>query len=181
VSILLLNYPPPLKAFGSTPEQIVTVLRERARMGTFDGRETGMPYLLSCTLDDFQTGSRLIYTRDTGHHSSGWFKNPDYERCLHLSVSYREPDTGGRLGQRRHDTARWASLFFGDDLKKAWFEPPHSADGKRCDVLHVRLFCDDNWQPIKPRGEVYSTELTEVGWKSFSELGVDVSSTLYPG
>lgn len=96
-------------------------------------------------------------------------------------MSYREPDTGGRLAQRRDDTARWARLFFGEDLKKAWFEPPHSVEGKRCDVLHVRLFCDNNWQPIKPRGEVYSTELTEVGWKSFSELGADVSSSLYPG
>lgn len=33
-----------------------------------------------------------------------------------------------------------------------------------------QVFCDPAWQPLKPRGEVYTREFTEVGWKSFSEL-----------
>jgi hypothetical protein len=33
-----------------------------------------------------------------------------------------------------------------------------------------RLFCDAGWQPIKPRGEVYSRHLTEKGWRTFSEI-----------
>ena len=41
---------------------------------------------------------------------------------------------------------------------------------KRAEVYHYRLFCDEGWQPIMPRGEVYSTQFTELGWKSFSEL-----------
>jgi hypothetical protein len=32
------------------------------------------------------------------------------------------------------------------------------------------VFCDERWQPILPRGEVYSREFTEKGWKSFSEM-----------
>ena len=30
--------------------------------------------------------------------------------------------------------------------------------------------CDEAWKPIMPRGEVYSTQFTERGWKSFSEI-----------
>lgn len=37
-------------------------------------------------------------------------------------------------------------------------------------VYHYRLFCDEAWKPIMPRGEVYSTQFTERGWKSFSDL-----------
>lgn len=83
MSILLLHYQPPQSFYASTPEEIVESLRSRARMSVADGRESSMPYIRSCTADDHQTGSRLIYTRDVGHHTSGWFKNPDYEQCLH--------------------------------------------------------------------------------------------------
>jgi hypothetical protein len=38
-------------------------------------------------------------------------------------------------------------------------------------VWHYRLFADPSWAAIVPRGEVYSTELTEAGYLSFSELG----------
>lgn len=30
----------------------------------------------------------VIMTRDIGYHTSGWWKNPDYERCFHVSISY---------------------------------------------------------------------------------------------
>jgi len=59
---------------------------------------------------------------------------------------------------------------FCDDRRLLWIEPPYSPEGRRSDVHHYRLFCDEHWQPIKPRGEVYSTDFTEKGWKSFSEL-----------
>lgn len=62
------------------------------------------------------------------------------------------------------------TYFFGDSQKMIWVEPPYSDDGKRMGVWHYRLFCDEHWQTIKPRGEVYNTHFTERGWKSFSEL-----------
>ena len=40
-------------------------------------------------------------------------------------------------------------------------------------VYHYRLFCDEGWQPLKPRGEVYTRDFIEKGWKSFSELHAD--------
>ena len=60
--------------------------------------------------------------------------------------------------------------FFGNNRRLLWCEPPYSKQGKQAEVYHYRLFCNENWQPIMPRGEVYSKQFTEQGWKSYSEL-----------
>jgi hypothetical protein len=60
--------------------------------------------------------------------------------------------------------------LFGQNKKMIWIEPPYSEHGKSKEVWHYRLFCDANWFPIMPRGEVYSKEFTEKGWKSYSEI-----------
>jgi len=148
-------------------------MRSFARIGVFDGRMTiqNRRYMAGCTRTDLLTGSNLIYTRDTGHHSSGWMKNPDYERCLHLSISYFDPVTGQPTGHHDQRTSRrWLAAFFGDDARLAWAESPKTDAGRSRGVWHWRVFCDPSWEPILPRGEVYSTELTERGWKSFSEV-----------
>lgn len=128
-------------------------------------------------------GTNLIFTRDVGHHTSGWFRNPDYERCLHLSTSALPraiwtpdtPDLDAAL-----QTA-WVHAFFKDDVRYVWAESPKSAQGKQLGVWHWRLFCDEHWTPIMPRGEVYSSEFTELGWRSASEMGVEIVSPLVPG
>jgi hypothetical protein len=116
------------------------------------------------------TGSLIVFTRDTGHYSSGWFKNPQYERCLHLSLSFREP---GRLTQQaefdKRAAAEWVELFFGDWKRLVWMESPKTPAGKQLEVMHYRVFTDEHWHPILPKGEVYSREFIEKGWKSFSE------------
>lgn len=113
----------------------------------------------------------ILYTRDTGHHSSGWWKNPDYERCLHLSLAYRHPHMPGAHLEHDHDrSGNIARAFFGDEARMCWVERPYSAEGKRAGVWHYRLFCDPAWMPIMPRGEVYSRENTPAGWQSFSEI-----------
>jgi len=119
----------------------------------------------------------LLYTRDVGHHSSGWWKNPDYENCYHLSLSFFDSVTGKPAPFRRGEAEVWVRLFFGDDRRLLWCEPPSSALGRDRQVHHYRLFCDPAWKPVKPRGEVYSRTLTEAGWKSFSELH-DVGGTI---
>lgn len=43
--------------------------------------------------------------------------------------------------------------FFGNNKRLLWCEPPYSEEGKKAGVYHYRLFCDENWQPIFPRGE----------------------------
>lgn len=105
----------------------------------------------------------VIYTKESGYHTGGWWKNPDYERCWHLSISFH-----GGNEKKTLDTI--LNNLFGDFKKWMWVEPPYSEIGKRNNVWHYRLFCDENWQPIKPRGEVYNTQFTERGWKSFSEV-----------
>lgn len=152
---------------------VVQALTRASRTGTFDGRMTrfGASYMDDCTAFHAGTGSLLIFTRDVGHHTSGWFKNPDYERCLHLSISFREPLYIHQ--QAAYDSAmtqEWVELFFGDAKRYCWAESPKSPQGKQLEVMHWRVFCDALWQPILPRSEVYSVEFTEKGWHSFSEL-----------
>lgn len=109
-------------------------------------------------------------TRDIGHHTGGWWKNPDYERCWHLSMAQRDPMTGSPVPKQAAFYQELAEAFFGGDAKLTWLEGPYTPEGKALDVWHYRLFCDEGWQPIKPRGEVYSKEFTEAGWHSFSDI-----------
>jgi len=124
----------------------------------------------ACTAKHAATGTLLIFTRDTGMHSGGWWKNPDYERCWHLSVSFHDPATGEDAPKDVRLTDEWLEAFYGDDCRYVWAEPPFSPEGKRADVWHYRVFCDPAWSPILPRGEVYTKDFTERGWMSFSEL-----------
>lgn len=115
--------------------------------------------------------AHLIYTRDSGHHSSGWWRNPDYERCLHLSLSF----AGGYHGEQavpfdRVEAEKIARTFFGEHTPWCWVEKPYTPEGKARDVWHYRLFCNPAWQPIQPKGEVYSRENTPAEWQSFSEI-----------
>lgn len=142
-------------------------MKRHAETGLFSGREseTNRPYFRHAR-SLHKTGVCLIFTRDTEMHSCGWFKNPDYERCFHLSVSFFDPETMEDAPFNRTEADQWARLFFGDAVRLSWFEP-HVLPGK--DVGHYRVLCNPKWQPIKPRGEVYSREFTEKGWQSWSE------------
>ena len=138
-------------------------LFKTAQHGIFDGLEATLPYMEQCRWFLERIDAIVIMTRDTGYHTSGWWKNPDYERCYHISISY----PGGTNFRK---TEWLLKELFGYDRRLMWCEPPYSEDGKRNEVYHYRLFCDEAWNPIKPRGEVYSKQFTEHGWKSFSEL-----------
>ncbi len=148
---------------------LIAALKGHAETGFFDGANM-CPYFLASKAHDMSTGAILIFTRDIGMHSCGWWKNPDYERCYHLSISYRDILTWGMKPQDKKISFRYVKAFFGDEYKKLWCEPPAYQEGRASDCWHYRLFCDENWQPIKPRGEVYSKELTEAGYKTFSEI-----------
>lgn len=143
-------------------KEIFSRIKRCAEIDVFNGKYM-TPYFQACRWFLEKYGCTLIYTRDIGHHSSGWWKNPDYERCYHLSLSW----PGGR--SRKAFNAVINHLF-GPFKKWIWTEAPFSEEGKKNEVWHYRLFCDEHWRPIKPRGEVYSKQFTERGWKSFSEL-----------
>jgi hypothetical protein len=115
--------------------------------------------------------AQCLFTLDTGYHASGWWKNPDYDTCWHLTISYHEMERGELLPQDHKTSWRIVRAFFEANHKFVWSEPPFTADGKKYDVWHYRLFIDRaTGLALFPRGEVYSRELTEKGWKSFSEL-----------
>jgi hypothetical protein len=159
---------------------VAAEMRRRAKHGLFNGRQEpgNMLYIRRCTVDDAATRTRLIFTRDTGHHTSGWLKNPDYERCWHLSTSPIQGLIllpGEQLGEPDKPTlALWVRAFYGDDIRAVWHESPKSEVGKRHDVWHWRLFCDEHWVPLVPRKEVYSLDFTELDWRSASQvLGED--------
>ena len=137
-------------------------IKSAAEKGIWGGQEVDA-YMNSCTWCLLAYPATIIFTREEGYHSSGWWKNPEYERCYHLSISFRS-------GKEKKALEIVLMQLFGVHKNWLWVEPPYSAEGKASDVWHYRLFCNVLWQPIKPRGEVYDTELTERGWKSFSEL-----------
>lgn len=129
-------------------------------------------YMKRCTRS-FETvpRTRLLFTRDAGMHACGWWKNPDYSQCLHLSLSFADAEAMEHAPKHKGLTERWVRLFFGDWTSLVWCEPPFSPEGKLCDVWHYRVFTSPDFRvPILPRGEVYSREFTEAGWKSWSDV-----------
>jgi hypothetical protein len=157
-------------------EALVPFARRRSMRGFYNGKLTAESRALVAACSHvlrFSPGieATVLFTRDVGHHTAGWWKNPDYERCWHLSLAYRHPMLPGARLPHDHDrSAVIARAFYGDDVAKAWVEKPYSLEGKLSDVWHYRVFCDEGWNPHIPRGEVYSREWTPRGWQSFSEV-----------
>lgn len=154
---------------------LVPWARSRARQFLYDGiaDEYGTAVTRACAsfLDDDPERTVLcIFTRDTGHHGSGWWKNPDFERCWHLSLSHRwvPSDTVAVMDLKKNEEI--ARAVFGEDARWAWLEGAFTVDGKERDVMHYRLFADEGWYPIKPHGEVYDRRNTPPDWRSFSEI-----------
>jgi hypothetical protein len=155
----------------------VSVMRKAALSGTFDGTDASSAYMAKCTgmyaCHESKSIAVMIFTRDDHHHSSGFFKNPQYEKCWHLSLSFREMETNKTIPSTKELSEPWVDLFFGSMKKYIWVESPFSEEGKESDTYHYRVFTDEHWKPIVPKGEVYNTHLTSLGWKSFSEVSYE--------
>jgi hypothetical protein len=118
-------------------------------------------------------GVVVLFTRDSGMHTSGWFKNPDFERCLHLSISFRDTESFEPAPWDEYVAQRIARAFFRVAVHWIWTESAKTDHGRKLGVIHYRVFCDEQWQAFHPVGEVYSRELTEKGWQSWSDLHSD--------
>jgi hypothetical protein len=163
-------------------EDVARSLRAHARRSVFTGRWTPFDraYVDECRVVHVPTGASVIFTRDTGMHSSGWWKNPDYERCEHLSVALADRQLLAQAAVRLNEPpgeldkaskVAWVRAFFPDTTRLVWAEPPFTPEGRKYDVWHYRVFYAEDWRtPILPRGEVYTREFTERGWKSASEV-----------
>jgi hypothetical protein len=156
-----------------TRENVAAYLKQRAAGWSHDGKETVMAkaYLDRCTVGYIPDGIILIFTKEHGYHSGGWWKNPDYERCYHLSCSFRDPETGTQIDYDHKRVMPWIDEFFGPTKNLIWTEPPFSPQGKKAQVWHYRVFYAPGFvAPILPRGEVYSKDWTPKEWLSFSDL-----------
>lgn len=160
----------------SNLDALVPFARRRAMRGFYDGsmsaRNLSLMQVCTHRFTQFrrERAVAIILTRDIGHQRNGWWKNPDYERCWHLSLSQRDPRTFQSVPKELPFFAELAEAFFGREARLTWLEGPYSPEGKQADVWHYRLFCNEAWEPILPRGEVYGREFTEAGWKSFSDI-----------
>lgn len=146
-------------------------MRKHADQAYFDGKHTQTSYFANARRIHRASGTSLLFTRDVGYHSSGWFKNPDYERCYHLSICFFDLVTGTYRPFEPQLAETWIRAFYGDWCQYIWHEGP--SEKSPGEVHHYRVFCDPAWQPIIPRGEVYTRDFIEKGWKSFSDLQFD--------
>ena len=73
--------------YNTSDSDIFPRIAKVAKNGTFDGMEM-TDYFENCRWFVERYDCIIILTRDVGYHSSGWWKNPDYERCYHLSISF---------------------------------------------------------------------------------------------
>jgi hypothetical protein len=144
----------------------------------FDGAQNTFHVMDECMTHYFDvddTVHQLIYCRTKGFHSSGWWKNPDYEQCYDMSLSFRSID-GEKLSHDHKKAKEWLGLLFGENVRLLWVEPPYYEFGKTADTYHYRLFTDKFWQPIKPKGEVYSNTWTPKDWLSYSDFRAKVEA-----
>jgi hypothetical protein len=155
-------------------EKLSRIMKHNAKQGIFTGaiEEVRKPYFMRCRQWHRETGTLIIFTQDIGYHSSGWFKNPDYERCYHLSLSFHDLETHTYRPFDVPLSKVWVHSFFGDWVRYIWEEGQTPEAKKNPDLAeskHYRVFCDPAWQPIIPRGEVYTKDFTEKGWLSWSD------------
>lgn len=161
-----------------SPDEAAFLCRTLAeKFPCLDGRQ--LPYYKVLHMDvQYGLVTQLVYSRDTGHHSSGWLKNPDYERCYHLSISFASYSALRQdfdYAPFQKELGRlWLDMIFTPEQRRClWEESAKSPEGIIMDVRHYRVFCNEYWQPIVPRGEVYSKENTPMGWQSWSEQHKD--------
>lgn len=155
--------------------KMARIMKHNAQLGIFTGliEEVQSSYFQKCRRLHEETGTLLIFTRDIGHHTSGWFKNPDYEQCYHLSISFHDLEHQSYRPFEPELAKSWCHAFYGDWTRFIWEEgqtdeaknDPHLPESR-----HYRVFCDLAWNPIIPRGEVYTKDFTEKGWKSWSDV-----------
>jgi hypothetical protein len=167
----MLIKPDPLRARGLSElklHQLAADLRLSAIQAP-EHKGQGVPDSRCCRVLR-RAGLVVLFTRDSDMHGSGWFKNPQFERCLHLSLSFRDPESFEPAPFDEYVAQKVARAFFDDAVKLIWTESAKTDHGRKLGVIHYRVFCDEHWNKINPAGEVYSRELTEKGWQSWSDL-----------
>lgn len=115
-----------------------------------------------CGRTDHDLLIRLLLTKDRMHHSVGWWRNAEYEYCIHLSISaWHTPEEPEDIppAEERY----WTFAFFPRTYTMLWHEPGGTDPRltpeekmKNRHFAHLRLFLDpETFEPFIPTGEVY--------------------------
>lgn len=156
-----------------TPDMqtLVDFMKVHAMRGFFDGSDSALlkPYFNLSKQIHEPTGTSLIFTRDVGMYKSGFLKNPDYDNCHHLSISFWDftKEQPVAQGYDFKTAEAWVRAFYGKHTRYVWEES--ASPESDIQVRHYRVFVDPMWFPIIPRKEVYSKDFIEKGWKSWSD------------
>lgn len=102
------------------------VVKNQSEKGIWNGKDI-TDYFQECRFFIPRFNCTLIFTKETGYHSSGWWKNPDFERCYHLSISFKE-------GRNESILKKILISVFGNNLKNLLVEAPYSSEGKKNEV-----------------------------------------------
>lgn len=146
------------------PVRRLRELRRLARQHPWHGQEVidRMHTWDTVALLEPDRPTRIMLTYDVGYHLCGWWRNSDYDRCYHLSISHPANPTPGLAPARLEapstaEVAAWARAAFPEHYRWTWTEPPASIldPYRRPGVAHVRLFTDKAGRPLLPEGEVY--------------------------
>lgn len=146
-------------------QSVIDQLRNRALLHAWNGRDPIHPRHRSIapSLVDQDLRISLMLTLDRGAHASGWWRNSQYETCLHLSTVALTKERSPQYAEVPEVERRaWVFAIFGEDAPKCWNEPPAAEhDEYRCapasrHTWHTRLFLDQQMRPIQPTGEVYT-------------------------
>lgn len=143
---------------GRPSRQVLRQWVRLARANPWTGRELPGPrhQLMVSAIREPGRWTRLLLTFDVGYHACGWWKNEQYDRCWHLSISH--PTELAVETPDEREVFAWCRLLWKDDAPKCWIEGAASTlDPYRLpNIVHARLFVlgpDDT--PIIPEGEVY--------------------------
>lgn len=143
-------------------------MKHHAETGLFTGSNDHAPYFRLAHQQHYETGASILFTRDMGMHDSGWFKNPDYNQCYHLSLKFFDFEAGEPAPFEFRIAKAWIKAFYGNWSRYIWEESGHYIHLPG-EVRHYRVMTDRAWQPIIPRGEVYTKDFIEKGWQSWSD------------
>ena len=105
----------------------------------------------------------VALTYDHGYHSSGWWKNSQFDECLHLSISVvgHRKGTGFKSlkapeAATEAEVKAWLDLVFAPLHPKALIWLWEESGKTTTAIRHFRLFFSKlTREPILPEGEVY--------------------------
>ena len=174
------------------PSVVTSTMRGNAKLGHTTGRAslsaTHQAYERQCGVCHYYTGTLIDLIRVNGIPPGARRSVFNLRRYLGVSVSFRRPNpaAGRELFGNLHtvgmlsipierapfdrELARvWVRDLLSPHDSKAWYEPVDHEETDEAYVMHLRLFCDERWQPISAPPE-YATELQRRGWQTWRQV-----------